>query len=405
MDDEKRAVTFDKEGSAVHGVKLKTMASQQFYLRVVRDVSFINEDEWGCECFFEDLQNLRKFTVSIGTAFRFEVSLNNLYPLKPPHIHFEDMKDTTIKGKTRSFTLNDAGCLCDEDLVGNGWKPIRGVHVLIQLLCDELSLDNKKKDATPVVWDRFLYGGHAQHKEESSAFFSVCVEPVDELIACVACEAFTIDPKKRRLEDVIPFGNAVLDYYAKLLRSFHLKTEFRSELEKSITAAEEYISAEDIGVSVCVVIATKENILSMNLGNISSFLLQTNKRRCKELSLCHDAFESSELERLKKMNVDFVKHGASVRYIKDLSEVSRCLGLRSCDFISHDPHFHNAEKELDDSCLILGNKSVFEGTPAIEMSSLVCAKVTAAEMCDEIVRICKLRLGKDSKIGINVICL
>jgi Protein phosphatase 2C len=284
-----------------------------------------------------------------------------------------------------------------------GWRPILGVHVLIHLMCFELSLGEK---VPAIVWDKFLVGGHAKHCDEYSSFSSALIEPVHgKMIVCVACEAFTIDPKKRAVEDVQPYGYAVLEYFEKKFHHIHLEADLESLFKDSLLGAEELISAEDIGVCVCITSVTKEKVVSVNLGNIGSYLLQTNKRKCKSLSVSHDAFDPEEIERLKELNVDFVKHGSSVRYIKDLSEVSRCLGLKGCGFISHDPHVYVSNRELDDSVLVVGNRNVFEGTPAIEISSMICPKVSAVEMCSEVVRISKLRIGKDPKIGLNVICL
>lgn len=387
-DDEPRSVTFDKDGKPVHGVKLKTMASQPFYLRVVRDVSLIEEDI--CECHFDDCNDLRRFRVSSGPNLVFHVFLSNLYPMKAPVVTFVTPAATISKlqGVTiKDIEVDDKGRLVDSRLVGPGWRPLQGVHGLIRLLCQQLGSTSIAKENL-LQWDKFLLGGHGTSHPRPAQRSLCFVSPDNLRVTLVAVHCFSVNPTS--VNDHLDTLSSDL---MKHLR--HSLEETHFDLVKSLSTLHSHFDAvPHIGASVCVATATPDFIECANLGDVQCFTLQTNCRRCRQLSKTHDAFDADEEARLKASGVDYVKHGATVRYIADLSLVSRCVGLSQCSFISREPHYSKTPREAADSVLLIASKDTLETFSALEMASALCPRVSAAEMISEIDRICHVRAHK-----------
>lgn len=127
--DAPRIVAHDKTtGAPLPGLRIKTMASQRHYLRLVRDVSFIDESAWDCTCNFTALPNLRKFIVTTGSGAVFSVDVPTLYPQKPPLIYFTTLPPHATR-TGRTLQVDAEGRLISDDLVGSGWQPMRGVRV------------------------------------------------------------------------------------------------------------------------------------------------------------------------------------------------------------------------------------------------------------------------------------
>lgn len=170
------------------------------------------------------------------------------------------------------------------------------------------------------MWSKFLVGGHAH--EGSTEFFSSVLEVVpEELVVAIAGEVFVADPRKRSKEDLQMVGGELLKHFSHSVSSLDSCSDFQTCFCNAFKQAN--IAFEDVGASVCLTAVTKTKVVSANLGNICAFMLQANSRGCRPLSLSHDAFDAQEMERLRVSGVEVVKHGSSLRYIKDMSEVSR----------------------------------------------------------------------------------
>lgn len=105
-------------------------------------MSLIEEDAWGCTCSFNDTNNLRDFTVTIhnspgdemgamcngvtlmACSVWFTVHVPNMYPRVSPRITFGG----GVGGGRVEVMVDDKRTLVDDALVGNGWKPIQGLH-------------------------------------------------------------------------------------------------------------------------------------------------------------------------------------------------------------------------------------------------------------------------------------
>ena len=382
MDDEKRVVARDASGAPVSGVKIKTAASEPFFLRAVRDVSLISED--GCECFFPNVADLRRFRLTVeGCSLVFEVRLTNLYPLKPPVFALSDPASApcVVQGKKRSFRFDARGRLCDDDLVGEGWRPVRGVHDLVREVASELGC------APPLErpWNWFGEGGYGAHVDGPHLFARVLHD--GDSLAIVVAEAFAVRPQVglEMLKETASRVFGALEREMAAVKDWH----DRSSVVRVIEQAQ--FDDEWMGVSVCVASASQNRISCAHLGNVTCHALQTNCRQERELARPHDAFDAAELARVGP-DVNIVKHGATVRYFRDLSLVSRCLGLRGCsDFVSDQVVWNSVERSPRDSVLLVATQSVTGCIPPLELASIVCPRISAVEMVKETERISRHR--------------
>ncbi len=121
-----RVVAHDKTtGAPLPGLRVRTMASQRHYLRLVRDVSFIDEDAWDCVCVFAALPDLRHFTITTACGVAFAVDVPHLYPQKAPRVHFTTLPlPPTRSGRVLCVAAD--GRLTSDELVGSGWQPLQG---------------------------------------------------------------------------------------------------------------------------------------------------------------------------------------------------------------------------------------------------------------------------------------
>jgi hypothetical protein len=388
MEEVPRVVGFDKSGTAMPHAKLKTAASQPFHLRVVRDVSLVREE--GLECFFEDVSNLRSFRATVG-ALVFAVRLSNLYPLKPPSIQLlgGEAVPRVLQGRTRELHFDARGRLCDADLVGTGWRTIRGVHDLLQLVCFELG------SGPPLAqpWDAFLHGGTGRYCDEGGKLLAESWAVGEGLVVAVVCEAFVVKPQ----------ATAETAVFAALQQRLRETVTESCDVEATLSRAlcESQFEAEWAGVSVCVVVASRTQIVTAHLGNVTCHTLQTNARRARTLTPPHDGFNAEELQRLK--GLPLVKHGATVRYFDDLSLVSRCLGLRGCAFVSAEPHIATTPREAADAVLLVCTASMEGSLSAQELSCHLAPRVSGVEMASEAERISRHR-GATSRAFV-LVCL
>jgi hypothetical protein len=392
MDEKKGPVAFDGHGKPVANLKIKTAASQSFYLRVVRDVSFIDEND-GVECRFADVANMRSFGVVLGKV-ALHVRLSNLYPLKPPTIVLlgEDKKcSRELAGKTRLLHFDETGKLCDADLVGKGWQPIRGIHHLLKVLSFEFG--NGSKPAQ----DDWMFGGSGSHCD--SKRFQTYLK-IGDLSTVIVCEAFGVKPQ------VAPSAVDEPALSVKLAVSSFCEEHARDDenLESVLAAAISSAQISDawIGVSVCVVCVSRTRVVSAHVGNVTCHLLRTNCRSARRITVPHDGFNEKELERVS--GVQIVRHGATVRYFEDLTRVSRCLGLSQCEFVSAVPETNAVQLELGDSVLLVGSETICEAISPLEMASIFCPLTCAEEMASEAERISKHRGARDNRAFV-ILCL
>ncbi len=372
-------VGFDGAGQAVPHAKIKTAASQPFYLRVVRDVSLIQED--GLECCFDDVSNLRSFRVSLG-GLSFAVRLSNLYPLKPPVVSLPGRSRAVLAGRTRSLYFDERARLCDGDLVGAGWRPLRGVHDLLALLCHELGTG----PAPPQQWDVFGLGGAERHSDDAERLLAETWRVSEGVAVALVCEAFAAKPEAA--VTVAETARAVFGQLQKELRSRVVTADnVEQHLREAIAACR--CDAEWVGVSVCVAVAMRDRVVMAHVGNVTCHLMRTNSRQSRCLTPPHDGFDAGELARLP--DVPIVKHGAATRYFADLSLVSRCLGLTGCSFVSRDPVVASAVREARDSVLLLSTAPLEAALSAQELASHLAPRVSAAEMAGEVERISRHR--------------
>ncbi len=113
-----------------------------------------------------------------------------------------------------------------------------------------------------------------------------------------------------------------------------------SELASRACAVLDTVShtlAPDVGVALSLAIVSSSHVIAINLGTVGCAVLQTNHRRCVELSHTHDAFDADEVARLPP-SVQVVKHGPHVRLVDAFCPFTRCLGLAERAFVSHVPH-------------------------------------------------------------------
>jgi hypothetical protein len=371
-------------------MKLKTQASKAFYLRAVRDVSLIDEDAGGFECVFDDVQNLREFHVLFPKQnYRFDVVLTNLYPLKPPQITLQTTSERQIG---RLSFENDKQRLCNDEIVGSGWRPIRGVHHLLQLLADEVN------QVAPLNWSEFLLGGVF-----SFGALAEAVEIDPSLAVAIVCEPVCPNVRlEQREERMAQMGEKIFQLFKGAIRSLD-EAHIRQVFEEASTMVKE---DEEIGVEVCVVVAGPEKVICANVGTVVAALLQTNGRQSRQISEEHDAFNEAEMARMGP-DVKLIKHGATVRFIEDQTQCSRCIGLERLGYMGHDVAVQVVERKLGDSVLVVGNRAVLQNCPPLELSSILCPRISAEEMCGEVVRIAEHRSAVKGKagMGVCVVCL
>lgn len=350
-------------GPALPKVKFKAPRDEAFYLRCVRDISLIDESD-GIECHFDDVSNLQSFSVAFGSVARVHVRIPGLYPMKAPVVTLLEPKVLELAGKTRSFHFTEQGRLSDDDLVGPGWRPMRGVHNLLKILSFEL-LD-KINGATERNWICSSTLGDSPNCQSE-------VVEVDGLTVAIVCDLFSTVATLQ-----VPAG--LSHSIVSCIRDALVATARDDEnLESTVASSLKQAQFENdlIGASVCVAaVSTRmRRVVSAHLGNVLCHVLQTTNRRSRQISAPHDAFNELELARLPHTRV--VKHGSTVRFFEDVSRVSRCLGLSSCSFVSSDPTVTVCELSKEDTIVLVASDTLAENLSPLEMSIIFCPLVSA----------------------------
>lgn len=343
--------------------KIKAAPEEMMYLRFVRDISMIEESD-GLECHFEDVSNLRSFSVSIGKA-RFRVVIPTLYPMKSPLITLEEKGVNELAGQTRIFHFDERGRMIDDDLVGAGWRPMRGVHNLLKLLAFELA----GRAERPL--DNWLCS--SVYSDEATC--SAQISTIDGMSVAVVCEGFAA----KQTEGGATVGNLARVAAASITRHVEMHARDDDRLEQVLGAAISGAQIADawVGLSVCVAAVSRatNRVVTAHLGNVTCHVLQT-VRKSRQLTVPHDAFNPLELERVPGTRI--VKRGATVRFFDDLSRVSRCLGLSGCaSFVSSAPTVATAALSAQDSTVVVVSDALAEAISPLEMSFLFCPLVSA----------------------------
>ncbi len=347
----------------LRGLKVKAAIDEQFYLRFVRDISMIEEED-GLLCHFDDLSNLRLFSVKIG-VHHFHVKVPGLYPMKPPSLTLLSEKTTSIVGKTRAFHFDDKGRLVDEDLVGPGWRPMRGVHNLLKLMASELMTNGPVSAPIPswiscrVLSDGNTCGAH------------VMESVIDGFKIAIVCDVFAARGGPL-LEGNDSTAQAVVGQVTDHLSKHLLQDNVETCLSEAIVSAQ--FQKANVGASICVAAIAKDRVVCAYLGDVACHALQTSSRRSRQLTVIHDGFNEDEQARTK---ANIVKQGSTVRFFDGISRVSRCLGLSDCAFISSEPAVTTTSLAADDSIILVGTDALLQTIFPLEMSFLFCPLISA----------------------------
>lgn len=273
------------------------MPSQNHYLRLVRDLSLVAEDEWGCECVFADLNNLRVFQVRVAASHvRVDVSVPLLYPQKPPIVTVSPAD--AARARTPA-AWDSSGRLVADAWVGAGWQPWQGLPWLLQV---PTGREGWGKESLIAVWRQVLcfeFGallalprrvdaGLAWHGAAALAW-SPRVDVRVLLALDWACEdsrrRWDPAPVMAQLRNALD-ASVAPDAIAQLLR----------DVDAGLDAG--------VGLSLGIVAVDATTVRAWNLGTVGCFVLQPNHRRAVQLSRCHDALDELEAPRLTHV----VKH-------------------------------------------------------------------------------------------------
>lgn len=355
---------------ALPKLKIKAPRDEMLYLRRVRDISLIEESD-GVECHFEDVSNLQSFSVAFGSVARVHVRMPGLYPMKAPVLTLlPQPKKAELIGKTRSFHFNEEGRLSDEDLVGPGWRSMRGVHGLLKLMAVELL------GIGAAVEQNWICSSTLNDAPNCGAE----IVSVDSLTIAIVCDAFT-----SVASELVP--TAVPLSVVSRMREFLLAHARDDEHLESVVAssfASAQFESTTIGASVCVAAVSTRSmrLVSAHLGNTLCHVLQPSNRRARQMGAPHDGFNETELARLPNTRV--VKHGSTVRFFEDVSRVSRCLGLSDSPFVSAEPTVTVSPLSREDSIVVVASDMLCENLSPLEMSIIFCPLISAEVLFEKV---------------------